>query len=163
MQHIYRLLPALLLTLTLAVTSTSVLNAQTSSGDLGLGIIVGEPTGISGKMFVGDNKAFDFGAAWSFGNNSSLHLHADYLIHRFDLIEVDSGRLPLYYGLGARLRFANDAHVGIRIPIGLSYYFENDPLEIFFEIVPVLDLSPSTNFSGNGGFGIRYYFGKVNR
>ena len=163
MQYYRRLLTALLFLLAVTVASQSILVAQTSSGDLGLGIIVGEPTGISGKLYLGGNSAMDFGAAWSFGNNSSLHLHADYLIHRFDLIDVDRGRLPLYYGIGGRLRMANDAQVGIRIPIGLSYYFENDPLEIFFEIVPVLDLAPSTGFSGNGGFGIRYYFGKVNR
>jgi len=49
----------------------------------------------------------------------------------------------------------------VRIPIGVSYYFANDPLELFFEIVPILDLAPATEFSGNGGFGIRYYFGKM--
>jgi hypothetical protein len=160
---INRLLCVVLLTLTVSVATQSQLSAQTSSGDLGLGIIVGEPTGISGKMFMGGNTALDFGAAWSFGKNASLHLHADYLIHRFDLIEVDRGRLPFYYGIGGRLRLADDAQVGIRIPVGLSYYLENDPLEIFFEIVPVLDLTPGTGFSGNGGFGVRYYFGQVNR
>lgn len=135
--------------------------AQTSNGDFGLGVILGEPTGVSAKLFMGNNRAFDFGAAWSFGKNSSMHLHTDYLIHRFDLISVDSGQLPLYYGLGARVRLADDAQLGVRFPIGLSYYFENDPIELFFEIVPILDVAPKTNFSGNGGFGIRFYFGKA--
>ncbi|MCH8495173.1 MAG: hypothetical protein LAT57_06010 [Balneolales bacterium] len=135
--------------------------AQTSNGDFGLGVILGEPTGVSAKLFLGESRAFDFGAAWSFGNNSSMHLHADYLIHRFDLIQVESGRLPLYYGIGTRLRLADDAQLGIRIPIGFSYYFENDPIELFFEIVPILDLAPKTSFSGNSGIGIRYYFGKA--
>ncbi|MCC5927318.1 MAG: hypothetical protein JJU41_12240 [Bacteroidetes bacterium] len=136
-------------------------NAQTNGGDFGLGVILGEPTGISAKLYTGNGRALDFGAAWSFGNNASMHLHADYLIHRFDLISVDSGQLPLYYGIGARVRMADNAQAGVRIPIGLSYYFPNDPLEIFFEIVPILDLAPKTSFSGNGGFGIRYYFGKA--
>lgn len=136
--------------------------AQTSGGDFGLGVILGEPTGVSAKLFLGGTNAIDFGAAWSFGNNASMHLHTDYLIHRFDLIQVESGRLPLYYGIGARVRFADDdAQLGVRIPIGLSYYFENDPIEIFFEIVPILDLAPKTSFSGNSGVVIRYYFGKA--
>lgn len=141
-------------------TVTQTAQAQTNSGDFGIGVILGEPTGISAKFYNGGNSALDFGAAWSFGTNASMHLHADYLFHRFDLITVDVGRLPLYYGIGGRLRFADESTVGLRIPIGLSYYFENDPLEIFFEVVPILDLAPATNFSGNGGVGLRYYFGK---
>lgn len=134
--------------------------AQTSKGDLGIGVILGEPTGLSAKYFLGGNSALAAGAAWSFGNNASMHIHADYLVHRFQLISVDSGQLPLYYGIGARLRIADDPQIGIRIPIGLSYYFANDPIEIFFEIVPVLDLAPSTSFTGNSGLGFRYYFGQ---
>lgn len=151
---------ALLLGVTLLSMAPQA-KAQTNSGDFGLGIILGEPTGLSAKLFMGNNRAFDFGAAWSFGNNSSMHIHSDYLIHRFDLISVDSGQLPLYYGIGARARLADNAQLGVRIPVGLSYYFPNDPLELFFEIVPILDLAPKTSFSGNGGFGIRYYFGKA--
>lgn len=145
---------------------TPALNAQTSSGDLGIGFILGEPTGLSAKMWTGGNNALDAGLSWSFGSNSALHFHADYLIHRFDLIHVDSGRLPFYYGIGGRVRLQENAlgesrnRIGVRIPVGLSYDFPNDPLEVFFEIVPVLDLAPSTNFGGGGGIGMRYYFGK---
>ncbi len=142
-----------------AVTAINV-HAQTDRSDFGIGVILGEPTGLSAKYFLGGNKAFDFGLAWSFGNNANIHVHADYLLHRFDLFDVDTGRLPFYYGLGARIKTGNNNNVGIRIPIGVSYYFQNDPLEIFFEIVPVLDLAPQTEFSGNGGLGLRYYFGK---
>jgi len=83
-----------LITSSLAFTTQT--QAQTQSGDFGLGVILGEPTGLSAKVFQGNNRAFALGAAWSFGNEASLHLHADYLIHRFDLISVDSGRLPVY-------------------------------------------------------------------
>jgi hypothetical protein len=151
----------ILLVMALALASiTNISQAQTNSGDFGLGVILGEPTGISAKYYTGGSNALAFGAAWSFGRNANMHLHADYLIHRFDLIEVEKGRLPLYYGIGGRVRFADESTVGIRIPIGLSYYFQNDPLEIFFEVVPILDLTPATNFSGNGGIGLRYYFGR---
>jgi hypothetical protein len=151
----------ILLVMALALASiTNISQAQTNSGDFGLGVILGEPTGISAKYYTGGSNALAFGAAWSFGRNANMHLHADYLIHRFDLIEVEKGRLPLYYGIGGRVRFADKSTVGIRIPIGLSYYFQNDPLEIFFEVVPILDLTPATNFSGNGGIGLRYYFGR---
>lgn len=157
----YRLLFLIPVFMLCTVLTAPKVMAQTSNGDFGLGVILGEPTGLSAKLYMGNSRAVDFGAAWSFGNNASMHLHADYLIHRFDLISVDSGQLPLYYGVGARVRLSDDAQMGIRIPIGLSYYLPNDPLEFFFEIVPIVDIAPKTTFSGNGGFGIRYYFGQA--
>lgn len=131
--------------------------AQFKAGDFGLGVIIGEPTGLSAKYFTGQSNAFDFGLAWTLGENGNFHAHADYLFHKFDLFDVDSGIMPLYFGIGGRVKAGNNAKLGVRIPVGVSYHFPNDPIEIFFELVPVLDLAPSTSFSGNGGMGIRYY------
>ncbi len=150
----------LILPVFLIVLGINHAKAQTASGDFGLGLIIGEPTGLSAKYYLGGNNALDFGVAWSLGRHSSFHAHADYLRHKFDVFEVETGRLPFYYGVGARVLGGEDGAVGIRIPVGVSYYFQNDPLEIFFEVVPILDLAPSTTFSGNGGLGIRYYFDK---
>ena len=135
-------------------------NAQTNAGDFGIGVIIGEPTGISAKYYAGGNHAFDFGLAWSLGRHDNFHAHADYLIHRFDLLNVESGRLPFYYGIGGRIRTGPGSQAGIRFPLGLSYYFPRDPIEIFFEVVPILDLTPGTDISGNSGLGVRFYFTK---
>jgi len=121
---------------------------------MGLGIILGEPTGLSGKMWTGGNTAVDGAAAWSFGDNGALHLHADYLFHKNDLLEFAS----LYYGLGARVKLTDDVQVGIRIPFGLVHNLESAPIDIFLEIVPGLNLIPETNFGINGGLGARFYF-----
>ncbi len=136
-------------------------NAQGKSGDFGAGIILGEPTGISAKLWNSNDRAFDMAIAWSIGRNDRFHLHSDYLIHRFDLISVEAGKLPLYYGLGGRIGFGDQVDLGLRIPLGIAYMLPNDPFEFFFEIVPVLNLYPGTDFDANGGFGVRYYFGKV--
>jgi hypothetical protein len=150
----------LILPVFLVLIGMNQAKAQTDSGDFGIGLILGEPTGLTAKYYLGGNNALDFGLAWSLGRHSSFHAHADYLIHKFDVFDVETGRLPFYYGLGARVIGGDHGLVGIRVPIGVSYYFQNDPLEIFFEVVPILDLAPSTSFSGNGGLGIRYYFNK---
>ena len=125
----------------------------------GLGIIVGDPTGLSGKYWLGNNSAIDGAAAWSFGGDGALHLHADYLLHNFSLITIPKGKLPLYYGIGGRIKFSDDARVSVRIPVGLDYMLEGAPLDLFLEIVPMLDLVPDTDFSLNAGLGIRYFFG----
>lgn len=126
--------------------------------NIGLGIIAGEPTGISGKLWTENHTAFDAAMAWSFGKEGKLHLHGDYLFYNFNLFNVESGQLPLYYGIGGKLKLGGDNTVGIRIPVGLNYIFANAPLDVFFEIVPVLDLIPGTEFDLNGGVGIRYFF-----
>jgi hypothetical protein len=126
--------------------------------DFGLGVIIGEPTGISFKYWNDAASAIDGAVAWSFGDESAFHLHADYLLHAFEVIKVSQGALPLYYGIGVRLKLQKKDNMGIRIPFGIAYHFKNAPLDVFFEIVPVLELIPSTELSFNGAFGLRYYF-----
>ncbi|MFQ5708194.1 MAG: hypothetical protein ACE5HO_12125 [bacterium] len=135
------------------------------SGRFGIGMIVGEPTGISLKHWLGDSRAVDFALAWSFENNNSLTIHGDYLIHNFGLIKVNKGRLPFFYGIGGRIKFDDDerrrnddSRVGVRVPVGLAYLFDNAVLDLFAELVPILDLAPETDFRLNAAVGIRYFF-----
>lgn len=132
--------------------------ALAQDDDFGLGIILGEPTGISFKKWTGSQTAIDGAVAWSFSNEDSLHLHADYLIHNFNLIKVERGMLPVYYGLGLRLKVEDRSIFGFRIPVGVNYIFDKASLDVFFELVPMLDLAPDTDFRIAGGIGIRYYF-----
>jgi len=124
----------------------------------GMGIILGEPTGLSAKLWTSGDNAFDFAAAWSFKGDGNLLLQADYVWHFFELMPVPSGKLPLYIGLGARVVLADDPRFGIRIPIGIDYLFADAPIDVFLELVPILDLSPATDFGVGGGLGIRYWF-----
>ena len=130
----------------------------------GLGAIFGEQTGLSLKQWSGSETAIVGGVAWKFGDRYAVHLHADYLFHNFSLFQVETGDLPLYYGIGTRVKLeeskGNDDNnqVGVRVPIGINYIFENQPLDLFLEIVPALDFAPSTDFELTGGVGIRYFF-----
>jgi len=134
--------------------SLSVTYAQKN---FGIGIIAGDPTGLSAKLYTGSNNAFDFAAAWSFKGSGHLLLQADYVWHS-SLSRTSSGMFALYYGIGGRIIFSNDPNVGVRIPIGIDYVFSTAPVDIFLEVVPVLDLIPSTDFDLNGGIGVRFWF-----
>lgn len=137
---------------------------------VGLGIILGEPTGVSAKAWINKEHAIDAAAAWSFSENASFQLHADYLIHNFGLLKTGDigGRLPIYFGIGGRLKLedhdnvngrnSDDALLGVRIPFGIAYLFAKAPVEVFAEIVPILDLVPDTDFDMNGAIGARFYF-----
>lgn len=124
----------------------------------GLGAVFGEPTGLSAKLWTSDKTAVDGALAWSFAGSGYMHIHADFLIHSFDLISVSKGKLPLYFGIGAYMNFASDLGLGIRVPLGIAYHFDSAPLDIFAEVAPGLSLLPGTSFDFGGGIGIRYYF-----
>ena len=124
----------------------------------GLGIIVGEPTGISFKYWTTSTTAFDAALAWSFIDEGAFHIHADYLLHSFYLITVPEGKLPFYYGIGGRLKTSGDTRFGVRVPVGLDYLFQTAPVDIFLEVVPILDLTPKTDFKINAALGARYFF-----
>jgi hypothetical protein len=124
----------------------------------GLGLIFGEPTGLSAKLWTSQRTALDAAVAWSFSGVGWLHLQADFLMHNYDIISVSEGKLPLYYGGGAYLAFSSDLGLGIRVPLGLAYQFEGAPVDVFAEIAPGLALLPDIGFYIGGGIGARYYF-----
>jgi hypothetical protein len=128
---------------------------------LGVGVIVGEPTGASVKYWLNDTLAVDGAAGWSFHDHSDLVIQGDLLWHDFDLLPVSHGRLPVYVGAGGLARFRNDHYdnqVGLRVPVGVSYMFDNAPVDIFAEVAPVLDVAPNLRGEITGGIGIRYWF-----
>ena len=63
-----------------------------------------------------------------------------------------------YYGIGGRLKATSDSRLGLRVPIGLNYIIKDNPLDLFVELVPMLDLVPATSFTINAAIGIRYFF-----
>jgi hypothetical protein len=137
------------------VTSNTV---EARESGFGLGIIVGEPTGISSKLYIGNDRAIDAAVAWSYDDENSFHLHGDFLVHKFFRDKALRHRLHPYYGLGGRFKFESKTKVGVRIPLGLNYVLAKSSLHAFFEIVPLLDLVPDTEFDLNGAIGIRYFF-----
>jgi len=139
-----------------AVLVCGTVEAQDSG--FGLGVILGEPTGISGKLWIENSKAIDGAVAWSFNKESAMHLHADLLFHSPNISKVEMSKLLFYYGIGGRIKFEDDSKVGCRVPLGLNYLPSEAPLDVFLEIVPLLDLAPSTDFDLNGAIGIRYFF-----
>jgi hypothetical protein len=141
-----------------AVACIISFKAAAQEKGFGLGVILGEPTGISAKYWVGTRNAVDGGLAWSFRHNGYFNVHADYLWH-FPLKFEDVERLNFYVGIGGRLGFGSGSTVvGARIPVGLVYWPGGVPLDVFLEVAPILDLAPATEFTANGGVGVRFFF-----
>ena len=133
-----------------------------AQNDLGVGVIVGEPTGLSVKKWISGQHAIDGGLAWSFSHEDRIQVHGDYLYHRVHSFETEDleGRVPFYFGFGGRVILGEDAVLGARFPFGIGKTLDNAPVEFFLEIVPILDLAPDTEFDLNGAVGVRYYLGR---
>lgn len=131
-----------------------------AQGKFGLGIMAGEPSGLSMKYKISGDNAIDGALGWSFAKYGALHIHADYLQNVARL----SREVPFYLGVGGRIKTnnsnkgENDSRFGIRVPVGIVYEPSTVPIDVFVEIVPLLDLTPSSDFSMNAAVGIRYYF-----
>jgi len=146
----------------LAFIVLMVLNASSSGRGqergVGLGVIIGEPTGLSAKFWTSSRNAVDVAVAYSFRHKGYFHLHADYLWH-FPNVIHSTERFPLYAGIGGRFAAGSGSGIfGVRIAGGIAYWVRDAPIEIFFELAPIVDLAPETGLSGNAGIGVRFFF-----
>ncbi len=118
----------------------------------GLGLELGEPSGLTGKVFITRSSAIDFGVGYMYDDyyyGDGVHVYADYLWHPMTLASTPSFELPFYIGAGLRFwdfRYCvgnvctyDGSTVGIRVPLGIAFDFNNVPLDVFIQLVPVLD------------------------
>ncbi len=122
-----------------------------------IGIMVGDPVGLSIKWWHDKTNAFDLVAGWSFPEDGRFNWQADYLFH-FPRIGFKNGELPFYLGLGMMLRIRDESFFGGRIPIGFTYLLKKAPLSFFGEVAPHVEIVPEIEWSADGGVGIRFAF-----
>ena len=126
---------------------------------MGVGLSLGNPTGLNGKYWLDSNKAVDGGLAFSLGKHSNFSLHSDYLIHNDGAFYLnDVHPLDLYFGIGGRMEFADDIEIGVRVPVGLAHKFEQESADVFAEVAPIVDFISKTGLELHILFGARYYF-----
>ncbi|HEY8269587.1 MAG TPA: hypothetical protein VIG33_01760 [Pseudobdellovibrionaceae bacterium] len=132
--------------------------------NFGLGIILGDPTGLSAKAKLDERHAIDGALAYSSGRHSGLQLHMDYLWDRARSWGTTQGPLNMYYGLGGRLITYNDREdnsqisLGPRGSLGLDFNINNPNLEFFGELAMILELIPSIAADLDAGIGVRIRF-----
>jgi hypothetical protein len=125
-----------------------------------IGVLLGEPIGVSAKFWHGTITATDLAVAWSFTENGLFEFHFDYLIHPLNL-RIMSGNSPVYIGAGLAGRVGNKWFFGARIPVGVEYIFSVLPISLFGELVPQWQFIPDNTFVFGGGAGIRLKFGSI--
>lgn len=156
-------LSALALSIVLIIGLPANSSAQ---GRVGFGFVLGVPTGVAWNYKTGRNNAID--GAIGVLPDDRLRIHMDYLWHSHPFRD---DRLSLHYGPGVVFGFSRDGSerrdrslfgenqtgVGLRGVLGLTYEVTSAPLDLFFELGPVIVLAPRTASDVDIGFGTRFY------
>jgi hypothetical protein len=133
--------------------------AFSQQSDFGIGVILGNPTGISVKYWTGERIALDASLGYMIAREEHLMLSADFLAHLWSF-DSEGDRIRLYLGAGAGLGFISDISLSLRLPLGASYFFSSFPMEFFAELDPLFQLTgPGGSGPGIGGYlGAHWYF-----
>lgn len=148
-------LPAMLFLLVLLAVPSAY--AQ-RGGTTGLGGQVGEPSGLTLKLYNPGAVSYDFLAAWDLDDFFFLNVHGLY-----ERPLGNERNLRFFYGPGVFVGFRDrpredddDVVVGISGSLGLSFWV--DRFEVYGQITPRLSVLPDTDGDVGGGLGIRFYF-----
>lgn len=150
---------------TAAALALALLINSPAHADSSIGVVLGDPTGLSGRTSLDGKHSLEGALAYSSGSRSGLHLHATYLRDNARSFSIEgSGPIELYYGIGVRLitidsgKHDGEIALGPRAPLGLLYNINDPNLELFGELSLALDIAPSTDVDLDVGIGVRYRF-----
>jgi hypothetical protein len=153
------------------LSSTGLKSFSPNGKDFGFGIMIGDPTGLTAKIWTQKDRALVFSLGNSYLGN--LRLGVDYLWH---FNAFNSNIVNLYAGPGMAIGFGesggwwyqdknrkwyrsnNDIGLGVRGVFGINIVPKRSPIEIFGEIGVMVGVLPGTYANVEGDIGIRFYF-----
>lgn len=142
----------------------------------GLGPILGEPFGGTGKVWFGPRMAFQFHAAITWWDINRLAIFADVLWHPHVINQNRYFDLLWYFGVGGgagiRAPWDDDRYHGhprdndddweadpavwIRVPFGFPFLFHRVPVEAFVEFGPTLRFEFYEDADGDDDFDLDF-------
>lgn len=123
--------------------------------ETGIGLVIGEPSGLNGQFYWSAKSAIDVTVAWSW--KDWLFTSVDY--QRYDYLMDWPREWKWTYGLGGYVTLPenSDGTVGLRIPLGLQYHFPHSNLAAWGEVAPALEIAPDTQPQFQFGVGLTYW------
>jgi hypothetical protein len=140
-----------------------------AGGNLGVGLGVGAPTGLSIEIASQPLSTFEIAIGVDAFHGTDGYAH---LVFKQGFVELANGAtvaVPVYLGVGPFMadrrddRFGSNFDVGVRVPLGLDFDFKRAPLQLFAEIaldVPLFAVNAGADTSASvGGYGgVRLWF-----
>lgn len=131
--------------------------AAQPAGDVGLGLQLGDPSGVTLQFYNPGATSWDFLAAWDVDDFFFLNIHALY----YRGLGSDP-RVHLFYGPGGFIGFRDrgrdddEVVVGISGTVGIGFMI--DRFQIYGAVTPRLSVVPDTDGDVGAGIGVRYFF-----
>jgi hypothetical protein len=127
----------------------------------GLGLIIGDPTGVSAKGFLSADHAIDGAVGLGLIGGHDLIVQADFL-WLFPIQRWSSATLDLHLGVGPKLgikdKGGGEIRLGARAPIGMSVMFLEAPFDVFVEVAAGLWVVKDVKLDVDVAIGGRYWF-----
>ena len=159
-----------MLTLLPLLAATAGATEIGESRPFGLGLQLGTPSGVSGKIYLGGRKnAIDFTVGGAYADRyywGGFYAQVAYHWHLTELTSGEGVAIPFRIGVGGFIstnanyyNWGNgrydSAVVGARVPFGLDFDLEEAPFQFWIEAA--IDVTP-WGLGYDGGIGARYYF-----
>lgn len=132
--------------------------ATPARADVGIGLFLGEPTGLDLKFGMGPRSSLDLLLGYTtFRDGRSGYGHITYLVAPI-VGQGSSVTVPVRIGIGAALYGpSDDIGFAVRAPLEIALRFRSTPLELYGEIAAELHLvgpgdPPDLDLQGGGGF-----------
>jgi hypothetical protein len=152
----------LLSSLSSVVILAFFLSSSAQAGPAGLGLILGDTTGVSFKYYMSKHTAFDLalGSPLGYYVYPGISVHGD-LMWTDMVTPVEEGRWMYYLGGGLGMASGQDmrnGEVDLRILTGMEYFFHRSKFAIFGELTPCVVFNYSPALSLHAALGGRFYF-----
>ncbi len=136
--------------------------ATPARADVGLGVFLGEPTGLDLKVGLDHRSGLDIVLGFTrLSSNADGYGHVTYLVTPV-VAQGDAVTVPLRFGIGGALFGTRDAlDVAIRAPFEIGLRLRRSPLEFYGEIALAfvfVDPANELELDVQGGGGFRVYF-----
>ncbi len=149
-------------------TTSGAVAEQRAGGSIGVGLSVGDPTGITGEYH---RRTPGFGQALEltigledFDDEDDFYAHLIWKFYITELLRHADFDVPIYTGVGPWISEDNgrddDANldIGARVPFGIAMEFRRAPIQVFFELALEVQLIDDFGIDIEGAIGFRYFF-----
>ena len=139
------------------------------SGNVGVGIALGAPTGFVGKMYLGESLGVQLSIGSDLGEIGNVGVTTDVVNHFSAVNNVEDGYSIFPYAGGGITASASsrttttnrtsaETFVGPRGIIGCGVVIDGLSGELFVEVAPTIYVVQRFSWGVDGQLGIRYYF-----
>jgi hypothetical protein len=157
-------LPPLLVLAILLGAASPAAAQERDRGALGLGLILGSPTGLSLEYSLGESSSLHFALGVdgfdNRGRDDDFYFHVMWRFYLAELASTPDFTLPVYIGVGPFVSDLGDDNIGLgaRVPFGIAMSFANAPIDIFLEIPVYLQVIDDVDLAIGAALGFHYFF-----